>query len=134
MPLSELKVRNARPAEKPQKLSDGGGMYMLVAVSGAKLWRMDYRFAEKRRTLSFGSYPDLSLAEARRRLEAARSLLAQGRDPGLQKKLDKIQARLSAANTFRSVAEEWLDKKTPGCKQSSSHYHESGVAVEVRLC
>lgn len=75
MPLSELKVKNAKALDKDYKLSDERGMYLLVAKSGGKLWRFNYRFENKRKTLALGAYPDVSLAEARQKREDARKLL-----------------------------------------------------------
>jgi integrase len=91
------------------KHTDGGGMYLLVNASG-KYWRMDYRFAEKRKTLALGVLPAVSLEKARGRRDKARELLADGIDPGAAKKADKLAASVIAANTFEAVAREWLDK------------------------
>ena len=65
MPLTDAACRNAKPTEKPYKLTDGGGLYLFVQPSGSRLWRFDYSFADKRRTAALGKYPVLSLAEAR---------------------------------------------------------------------
>ena len=86
MALTELEVKKAKVTDKPYKLADGGGMYLLIQTSGSKLWRVDYRFADKRKTLALGIYPDISLADARNRREDARKLLASGIDPGEAKK------------------------------------------------
>ena len=85
-PLTDVQSRTAKPKDKPYKLADGGGLYMLVNTDGAKYWRMDYRFAGTRRTLAFGKYPEVTLAEARDRRLAARKLLDQDVDPGQEKK------------------------------------------------
>lgn len=92
------------------KHSDGGGMHLLVKPKGGKLWRLDYRFLSKQKTLSIGTYPEVSLAKARKRREEARELLADGKDPGAAKQ-DAQQAKLAeAANTFERVARDWLEK------------------------
>ena len=91
------------------KHSDGGGMYLLVKAAG-KYWRMDYRFADKRKTLALGTYPEISLLEARQRREAARKQLAHGIDPGAAKQEAKQAQAATLANTFERVALDWLDK------------------------
>ena len=78
MALTELEVKKAKPIDKPKKLADSGGMYLLIQTSGSKCWRMDYRFAGKRKTLAMGVYPDVTLTQARQRREYARKLLANG--------------------------------------------------------
>jgi integrase len=111
MPLTDTRVRNAKPTAKSYKLSDGGGMYLLVTPDGALYWRLDYRFAGKRRTLAFGVYPTVTLASARARREHARALLAKEMDPGAVKRATKRVAKLAAENTFEAVAREWLTKQ-----------------------
>lgn len=111
MPLTDTRVRNAKPTAKSYKLSDGGGMYLLVTPDGARYWRLDYRFAGKRRTLAFGVYPTVTIASARTRREEARALLAKEIDPGAVKKATKRVAKLAAENTFEAVGREWLAKQ-----------------------
>jgi len=112
-PLSELQVKNAKPKEKDYKLADGGGLYLLVTPTGGKLWRCDYRYNDKRRTLAFGSYPSITLAEARQRREDARKLLANGVDPGEIKKAQKAAQVEAAANTFEAIARDWHENSKP---------------------
>lgn len=111
MHLSDLAVRKAKPEGKPFKLSDGGGLHLLVQPNGAKLWRLKYRFGGKEKLLSFGPYPTTSLADARRRREEAKKLLAAGTDPSAQKKLDAIAAAAASKNTFGAVVSEVLSNK-----------------------
>jgi integrase len=111
MPLKDTHIRNAKPSKKPYKLSDGGGMYLLIKPDGARYWRLDYRFAGKRRTLALGIYPIVSLSSARSRREDARSLLAKGADPGVAKKASKRIAKLTSENTFEAIAREWIDNQ-----------------------
>jgi integrase len=111
MPLTDAQIRNAKPAEKPFKLSDGGWLFLVVAPAGSKLWRMAYRFHGVEKTLSFGGYPDVSLKDARARRDEAKALLAQGIDPSQQRKLDKLSRAVSMATTFGGIAEEYLDKQ-----------------------
>jgi Arm DNA-binding domain len=103
MPLSDTAIRAATPRKKLVKLSDGGGLYLLIQPHGTKLWRMGYRINGKQKTLAFGIYPTVSLAEARDRRDAAKKHLEDGGDPSVQRKIEK-QAR---GNSFRLVAEEW---------------------------
>jgi len=103
MSLSDVAVRQAKPGEKPYKLTDGGGMYLLVNSKGKKYWRFDYRHEGRRKTMSFGTYPDVVLAQARKLHQEARALLATGADPMAERKAEK-QAR---GMTFRAVAEKW---------------------------
>ena len=111
MALTDTRIRNVKPTAKTYKLSDVGGMYLLVTSNGARYWRLDYRFAGKRRTLAFGAYPTVTLAKARTRREEARALLAKEMDPGAVKKATKRAAKLAAENTFEAVAREWLAKQ-----------------------
>ncbi|KVH77560.1 integrase [Burkholderia ubonensis] len=113
MPLTDAQVRNARynPDGTGNRLSDGGRMYLQLDKSGAKYWRMNYRFAGKDKTLALGVYPDVSLAAARKKRDAAREKLAAGIDPNEAKRLEKRAARLAAANSFEAVARGWMDER-----------------------
>ena len=109
MPLTHLDIRNAKPAEKPYKLSDGGGLHLLIQPNGNKFWRYRYRFGGVEKMLALGSYPASSLADARGRRDAAKKLLEAGSDPSAQKKLEKMAAAASARNTFGVIADEFLE-------------------------
>ena len=91
MALTDIKVKTAKPKDKPYKLADGGGMYLLINTNGSKYWRMKYRFAGKEKMLSIGVYPDVTLADAREKRSEARKLLAAGGDPGEAKKEEKAK-------------------------------------------
>jgi hypothetical protein len=106
--LTDTRVRNAKPAHQPTKLSDAGGLHLLIQPHGSKLWRLAYRFAGKQKTLAFGVYPTVSLQEARERRDAAKRVLARGIDPSTQRRREKQAA--GADHTFRAVAEEVLVK------------------------
>jgi integrase len=108
MALTDTHIRNAKPKAKAYKLSDGGGMYLLVKPDGARYWRLDYRFAGKRRTLALGVYPTTALSNARTRREEARALLAQGNDPSVAKRKSKRAIMQASETTFEGVAREWL--------------------------
>jgi len=111
MALTELEVRNAKAAEKPFKLFDGGRLFLLVTPNGSKFWRLAYRFGGKEKTLALGVYPQVALAKARLKRHEAKELLAAGIDPGQQRKLDKLTKEFAGATTFRAVADEYLDKQ-----------------------
>lgn len=112
MPLSDIAIKKATPADKPFKMTDGNGLYLLVQPTGGKLWRYDYRFDGKRKTLALGAYPDVSLASAREKHGSARKLLAEGTDPNAAKQETKHAAKIAAANTFEAVALEWHRKQS----------------------
>ena len=111
MALTDTFTKNTKHSGKSggDKHTDGGGMYLLVNAGG-KYWRMDYRFADKRKTLALGVYPEVSLAKARQRREKARELLADGIDPSTAKREEKQAKADAAAHTFALVAREWLAK------------------------
>ena len=114
MPLTDTMLRNLKSDGTPAKLADSEGLYLYLSASGGKLWRMDYRYAGKRKTLSFGAYPAVSLKDARRKRDKAKELLANDIDPGAQKKAAKEEAEAAAreqALTFAVVAREWFATK-----------------------
>lgn len=127
MALTAIEVSKTRATDRPQKLADGGGLYLLVQPNGAKYWRLDYRFAGKRKTLAVGVYPDVSLSDARKRREAARKVLANGADPSAVKKAQKAAVMSLAANSFEIVAREWLSKFSKNWKESHTR------TISVRL-
>jgi integrase len=110
MALTHIGVVHAKPGAKPYKMTDADGLYLVVQPTGAKLWRMNYRHHGRQRTLYFGAWPDLSIAAARAKRDEARSQLAQGADPGAEKKAAELAERIAASNTFKAVAEEWTAK------------------------
>lgn len=111
MALTDTAIRNAKPAEKPVRLSDEGGLYLLLNINGSKWWRFDYRFAGKRKTLSMGVYPDVGLKDARERRDLARKQLANEIDPGATRKATKAAKTERAANSFEVICREWLEHK-----------------------
>jgi integrase len=110
MPLSDTACRTSKPREKPYKLSDGGGLYLLVEKNGSKLWRHAYRFDGKQKLVALGTYPVVTLVDARAGRDANKALLAKGIDPSAQRKIDRGAARIARSNTFRIVADELLEK------------------------
>lgn len=111
MKLTARQVETAKPKDKPYKLSDGGGLYLEIATSGSRYWRLKYRYGGKEKRLAFGVYPEVSLAEARNRREVAKKTLAAGSDPAEVKKAEKIAQKLNIENTFEAVAREWHQSK-----------------------
>ena len=107
MPLTETAIKKAKPADKPVKLSDGRGMYLLVNPIGSKLWRWKYRVLGKEKVLPLGAYPDVSLAQARDGVDKARKALAAGDDPMAKRKADKVASRTASENSFETVARKW---------------------------
>lgn len=127
MPLTDVSVRQAKPGDKPRKLADERGLYLLITLGGSKLWRLDYRFDGKRKTLALGAYPDVSLKDARERRDEARRLIAAGSDPALKRKLEKLNRMTIAANAFELVAREWFERA------SASWTHSHGDRIIRRL-
>ncbi|AOI66361.1 integrase [Burkholderia territorii] len=111
MPLTDTAIRNAKPADKPVRLFDGGGLYLEVAPSGGKWWRLKYRFGGKEKRYSLGVYPEVTLATARKKRDEAREKLAAGIDPGEAKKAEKRASLLAAAHSFEVVARGWMDER-----------------------
>lgn len=110
MPLSDTAIRAAKPASKAFKLSDEKGLYLFITPAGGKLWRYNYRFGGIRKTLAIGQYPEVTLKDARARLDDARKLLANEIDPGVVKKAQKAAKHERAANSFEIVARRWHEK------------------------
>ncbi|CAJ9801119.1 tyrosine-type recombinase/integrase [Burkholderia pseudomallei] len=118
MPLTDAEIRNAPAREKPYRLTDGSGMYLEVSPAGGKYWRFKYRFAGKEKRLALGVYPEVSGKEARLRRDEARRLLANGIDPGIERKVQKAATVERAANSFEAVAREWFARQSPGWAKS----------------
>jgi integrase len=117
MPLTDTAIKKAKPGPSAAKLSDGKGMYLLVTESGSKLWRWKYRADGKEKVMALGSYPDVSLAQAREAMGTARKVLATGSDPMAKRKAEKLAKQSAAENSFQTVAllwwEQWRSAKSP---------------------
>lgn len=111
MALTVVSIRKAKAGPKPYKMGDSSGLFLLVQPSGGKLWRMKYRVDGREKKLGLGTYPEVGLAEARRRRDAAREQMAQGKDPSREKQREKARARLDAENTFAALAAEFCEKR-----------------------
>lgn len=110
MPLTDIKVKNAKPTDKQFKLADGEGMYLLVHPNGGKYWRLKYQFAGKEKTLAIGTYPTVSLSEARDKRFIAKKQIAEGIDPSQDKREQKLQRNINSENSFENIAREWHQK------------------------
>lgn len=104
--LTDTTVRQSKPKDKPYKLTDGGGLYLLINTTG-KYWRLNYRFAGKQKTLALGVYPAVSLIDARQKRDQARSQLAKDIDPSESRKEQKLQKAIAANNSFEAVSRLW---------------------------
>jgi integrase len=113
MPLTDVTVRTAKAQDKPIKMSDERGLYLLINQVG-KYWRFDYRFETKRKTLALGVYPEVTLKEARSKRDAARKQLADNIDPSENRKARKRSRADLTGNSFEVVAREWFTKFEPG--------------------
>jgi hypothetical protein len=110
MTLDDLTIRNTKPAEKPFKLSDERGLFLLINPCGSKLWRFKYRFAGKEQLLALGAYPEVTLKTARAKRDEARDIISDGRDPSFERKAAKQRQILEAQNAFKAVALDFITK------------------------
>lgn len=107
MPLTNSSCKNAKPADKAQKLFDSGGLFLQVTSKGQKYWRLKYRFADKEKLSALGVYPAMSLLEARRKRDSAKQSIANGKDPAFEKKEAKRLLKVKSDNSFEVIAREW---------------------------
>lgn len=129
MKLTNTAISNAKPKDKPFKLADGHGMYLLVTPGGGRYWRLKYRFGGKEKVLALGAYPAISLAVARRRCTEARELLAEGIDPGEAKQEAKRAAQEASDNAFETIAREWHERQK--ARWSADHAERVIHSLEV---
>jgi len=133
MPLTDLTIRNLKPAAKPYKVSDGGGLSIEVAPKsirndkGSKLWRWRYQLNGKEQMLSLGKYPFVSLEQARIKRDQARKLLLEGKSPSKERKAEKIRRQVASENTFEAITRKWMAVKG---EQLNKKYHKQSL---VRL-
>lgn len=127
MPLSDLAIRMAKPNEKPYKLTDGGGLFLLVTSSGGKCWRYSYRFNGKQKTLAIGTYPEIGLKDARDKHLEARKLLAQDIDPSEKRRAEKSKSE----NTFKAWADLWWSHWRVGKSPRHADYARRRLEADV---
>ncbi|WP_313128036.1 tyrosine-type recombinase/integrase [Stutzerimonas nitrititolerans] len=111
MPLTDVKIRQAKPGAAALKLTDSGGLYLEVRPNGSKLWRYRYRIAGKENVFALGAYPQVTLADARAERDVAREHVKAGRHPSHVRQTEKAQQLAENRNTFKAVAEEWIDER-----------------------
>lgn len=111
MALTDIAIRTAKPKEKPYKMGDALGLFLLVQPSGGKLWRLKHRVDGREKKLSLGTYPEITLSEARRRRDGAQELIAAGKDPSREKQRAKVRATINAENSFSAIVAEFCDKR-----------------------
>lgn len=111
MKLNARQVDTAKPKDKPYKLSDGGGLFLLVNTNGSRYWRLKYRVSGKEKLFSIGVYPAVSLADARSKRDEAKRLIAAGGDPSQEKQQEKLERKGSSENTFEQIAREWYQRR-----------------------
>ena len=131
MPLTNIQVSRAKPKSKAYRISDSGGLYVWMTPSGGKLWRWSYRFEGKEKLMSFGRFPDVSLATARERHSDARRLLATGTDPMARRKADRTAEQVSNENSFASVSARWLEHWKDG--KSSRHVDQTKRRIAANI-
>lgn len=107
MPLNDMQIRRAKPEDKPYTLGDGQGLSLLIEPNGSKSWRFRYRFAGKPKMISLGVYPTIPLADARSRRDEARRLAAEGKNPSVVRKEQKLALQTESDNAFENIAREW---------------------------
>ncbi|BAO29367.1 tyrosine-type recombinase/integrase [Sulfuritalea hydrogenivorans] len=111
--LTELECKNAAPKDKPYRLFDGGGLYLEIVPTGAKYWRLKYRYGGKEKRLAIGVYPTVTARQAREKAQEGKRTLSEGRDPSSERRAHKLVAKVSAESSFEAVAREWLRRRTP---------------------
>ena len=135
MALSDVKIRKAKTKDKPYKMYDSLGLFVLVKPNGSKLWRQKYQIAGKERTITHGAYPNVSLKDARGKRDKIRDQLADGHDPAVQRRLNQIEKETQARNTFLLVAEEYLqmayDRELADATMRKKIWHVHTLAAEL---
>jgi integrase len=114
MALTELAIKNLKPKDKAYRVGDSGGLCLEISTAGGKLWRWRYYYQGKEQMLALGKYPAVTLAEARRKRDAAKALLDAGKHPTREKKIQKLRKAHEGANTFEKIARRWMELKAEG--------------------
>jgi integrase len=129
--LTEIAIKSAKPRSSIRKLSDGNGLVLLIYPNGSRYWAFRYRYLGKEKNLSLGIYPEVGLAEARRKLSDARKLLSSGQDPSEARKAQKRQAMISAENNFEAIATEWIAAKSPAWTPRYAEFVEKRLKQDI---
>jgi len=127
MTLADVRIRTAKPQDKPYKLFDSGGLFVLVTPTGSKLWRLKYHFLRKERLFSIGSYPEIGASEARQVRDAVKKLVAQGIDPVQHRRRTRLQKMEASENTLEAIARRWFEIK----KADDEHRQRSLRRLEL---
>ena len=128
--LTDTKIRQAKPGPKPYKLADGGGLFLLVHPNGSRYWRLKYRAAGKEKLFSIGVYPEITLADARLKTVEARRIIREGGDPVMERRRQRAQAA-SSADTFQTIAEEWMASRENEWSPTYLHAVRSALAGNI---
>jgi hypothetical protein len=131
MKLNARQVDTAKPKDKPYKLADGGGLYLLVKPNGGKYWRLKYRVAGKEKLLALGVYPEVTLADARAKRDEAKRGIAGGIDPMEAKREEKIARETQLNNTFKDIALEWHSSKL---KNGLLGMPQTSWRLSIKMC
>jgi integrase len=131
MALTDIQARQAKPKQKPYKMTDGGGLFLWVTPSGGKHWRWTYRHEGKQKLMVFGRYPDLPLARARERQAEERRLLAEGLDPMTQRKAIKTAEKVATEHSFARITEQWLEHWKDG--KTTRHVETTRRRLEANV-
>jgi integrase len=134
MALTDTEIRKAKAKDKAYRMGDTGGLYLWITTAGGKLWRWKYRHEKEEKLMSFGKYPDVSLALAREWHGAARKLLATGIDPMAQRKVEKTAQMASSANSFQSIASLWVEHWQDGKSPRHVEYVKRRMEVDILPC
>lgn len=111
--LTDTQVKKAKAEQDSYRIADSGGLFVFITPAGGKLWRLRYRFNGKEKTLSLGTYPEVSLLDARQARDEAKRVLKSGRDPNAQRKIEKLIGRKEAEETFEIIGREWHALQKP---------------------
>jgi integrase len=131
MPLTDTRIRNAKPTQKPYKMADGGGLYVEIKPTGTKLWRLRYRLAGRENVFAIGDYRLIGLAEARAKRDEAKRLIKEGVHPSHQRKIERIRQAHEHANTFEAVAREWMIRNAGHWTARTAQQRKRGLERDV---
>lgn len=134
MALTDIAIRRARTRDKAYKIYDELGLFLIVSPSGSRLWRMKFKRHGVEKKLSFGSYPDVSLRDARKLRDEAREILAEGKDPVLERRREKLRNEALAENTFTRIAQEYCTKRRRDGDRAWAPATASRCEYLLRVC